>query len=195
MEGFWLVSHLAVWLLVLALAVVVVSLLRNVGVLAAVVKQLQSGVQDTLLLEAGMPAPELPLTTLAGQATELSLYKGAPKALLFVSPGCGPCHDMLQALERGEPALPELPSGTTAVLVSLGDATATQGLMAEVPFTAGPVLLVDPTALQARWGVRSTPTIVLLDAEGRYLRHQIGFTPLEPAQEAATAREKVPLQV
>jgi len=189
MEGIWLVSYVTLWLLLLALGLVVVSLLRNVGLLATAVKQLQTGAQDTLTLEAGALVPELPLTALAGQATSLAAQRGAPVVVMFVSPGCGPCHDLLLALHQWMPILPDLLPATQPVLVSLGDVTATQTLLEEVPFRVGPVLLADAAAVKERWGVRSTPTIVLLDAEGRYLRHQMGFS-APPASQAALERRQ-----
>jgi len=194
MEGIWLVSQLMLWTLVVVLAVVVVSLLRNVGLLATAVKQLQTGAQDTLTLEAGAPVSELPLTTLAGQATSLAAQRGAPAMLVFVSPDCGPCHDLLLALHQGTPVLPDLPPATQRVLMSLGDAAATQALLEEVPFRDGSVLLADSTAVKERWGIRATPTTVLLDAEGRYLRHKLGFSAPATGQASPERRRDAAVQ-
>ena len=194
MEGIWLVSYVALWLL-LALGVVVASLLRNLGLLATAVQQLKSGTQDTLLLEAGTLAPELPLTTLDGQPTTLAAQRGALAVLVFVSPGCGPCHDLLLARQHGAPLLADLPPATQPVLVSLGDSAATQSLLNDVPFADGITLLAEPTLARERWGVRSTPTTVLLDAEGRYLRHQLGFAPPADRHDTAEFSHNQPVQV
>lgn len=193
MEGVWLVSYIALWLLLLALGVLMVSLLRNVGLLATAVQQLQSGVEDTLTLQVGESVPELPLTTLSGQATSLAAQRGAPIVLVFVSPGCGPCHALLKALRRGYAAMPELPQATRQILVSLGDEAATRALLVDEPFHAGPVLLADPAVLEERWGLRATPTTILLDAKGQYLRHQIGSTPSRTGYKAPATHENTHL--
>jgi hypothetical protein len=194
MEGMWLVSYIALWMLLLALGVVVVSLLRNVGLLATTVQQIQTGVEDTLTLGVGAPVPELPLKTLSGQATSLAAHRGTPAVLVFVSPGCGPCHELLVARQHGAPLLTDLPPATQPILVSLGDGAATQSLLSEVPFADGVTLLADPTLVRERWGVHSTPTIVLLDTEGRYLRHQLGFNAPPVGQDALKRRQDIATQ-
>ncbi len=186
MEGLWLVAFVTVWLLVLMLGVLVLSLMRNVGVLATVVQQMRASGDEPLPFTIGELPPPLVAVGIDDTPTALDLAQGRPVGLIIVSPGCTPCHDLLQAMRYGSTIIPNTPPETAYVLLSLGDAIATQELLTVTSPVAPTVYRIDPHALHTQWGIRSTPTSILFDAAGRYLRHQVGFAP--PADAGASAR-------
>lgn len=148
MEGLWLVALVTVWLLVLMLGILVLSLMRNVGALATAVQQMRASGDEPLPFSRGEQPP--PLATIAndGTPTALDLATGRPVGLIVVSPGCTPCHDLLQAMQHGSTIIPDAPPETAYVVLSLGDASATQELLTATAFVAPAVYRVDPHALQ-----------------------------------------------
>ena len=94
------ISNVVLWLLVLALATLVLALARQVGVLHERIAP-----AGALMLNRGLtvgePAPVLEVADLEGQAHQL----GSPRAdgrstlLLFVSPSCPVCKTLLSAVK------------------------------------------------------------------------------------------------
>jgi hypothetical protein len=159
------------WVLFLLLGVVTLSLLRNMGTLAEAVQQLQQGGRDPIKLTAGEALPALALTRLDGTPASLDSYQGSTLTLHLISPGCGPCHELLQSLATVDA------DSSASLIVSMGSAEATQALLAEAGLRDAPVLLVASDTMFSQWGIRSTPTTVELDAAGHFVRHTVGFTP------------------
>lgn len=142
MKGYWLVSYLLLWALVLGLVGVVVALIRQIGVLH--LRLSPTGALDTgegpVL---GDPAPR-PLGVAAGREA----------LVMFGSETCALCRDLLPsaaALARSDPAL-------AVVVVS-----ASAGFAREVRPPA--VGLADVAALAA-YRVRGTPFAVYIDKQG-----------------------------
>lgn len=185
MEGLWIVALVTVWLLVLILGVLVLSLMRNVGVLATAVQQMRASSDDVLPFTIGESPPPLATVANNGVPMVLDLAQGRPVGLIIVSPGCTPCHDLLQAMHRGSMIIPDAPPETVYMVLSLGDAATTQELLTATSFVAPMVYRVEPHVLHTQWGIRSTPTSLLFDGDGRYLRHQVGFIPPANAVTAA----------
>ena len=102
--GVWVATYVLLWVTVVVLAVVVVALLRQVGVLHARLRPL--GVhQAGEGLDRGDVAPPLPAVSYAGQAVTL---------VAFTSPTCTICRTLVPALEAldrqyAEVRLVELP--------------------------------------------------------------------------------------
>jgi peroxiredoxin len=188
MTGMWLVAFIALWILFLLLAVVTLSLLRNVGTLADAIQQLQHGERDPIKLIVGEAVPELALTQPDGTPVRLTAYHGTPRTLYFISPGCGPCHELIRSLATTSA------DRSSAIIVSMGSSDETQALLTEVGVALLPVLFVASDTLLHQWGIRSTPTTVELDADGQFVRHTVGFTPVpteaaphtSPAEAVAT---------
>jgi peroxiredoxin len=171
MTGIWLVAFGTQWVLLVLLGVVIVSLLRNVGTLAEAVQQLQGGGRDPMKLTVGEAVPELALTRLDGTPVNLASYQGTSLTLHLISPGCGPCHELLHSLATTGA------DSSASLIVSVGSAEATQALLSETGLRDTPVLLAESAALLAQWGIGSTPTTVELDRAGHFVRHTVGFTP------------------
>ena len=97
MDGWWAASYVALWALVLVLVVVVVALARQIGTL-----HLRLGPRGALEMDDEGPAlgdapPPLEAIALDGSAVEVGGPRH-PQLLLFVSPGCMVCEQVLPAV-------------------------------------------------------------------------------------------------
>ncbi|HEX6533399.1 MAG TPA: MauE/DoxX family redox-associated membrane protein [Gemmatimonadaceae bacterium] len=108
----------------------------------------------------GEPAPPLVLPDLHGRMTDLAELRGAPAVVLFWSPSCGYCQQMLPELKSWERRRP--PRSPRVILVSSGTADANRAMGLDSPI----VLDADGSAMR-RFGADGTPMGVLVDADGR----------------------------
>lgn len=97
MSGWWLASYVVLWVLVVALALLTLALARQIGTL-----HLRLGPRGALELdEEGPPldeAPE-PVDTRDLDGRPLAIGgPGHPQLILFVSPGCPICREVLPSL-------------------------------------------------------------------------------------------------
>jgi peroxiredoxin len=107
----------------------------------------------------GEPAPALVLPDLAGRTFDLAAFREHTTLVLFWSPECGFCQQMLDDLKAWET---NPPSGAPQVLVvSRGtiEANQAQGLRS-------PVVLDEGFAVARAFGATGTPMAVLVDAHG-----------------------------
>jgi methylamine dehydrogenase accessory protein MauD len=96
MEGIWLVSYVVLWIFVVGLAVLVLLLYRQLGIMYLGTAE---GVSRDGLAK-GTRAPDFSLTDQYGHKQQLSSYKGRPVLLLFGSPHCSPCRMLLPQLHE-----------------------------------------------------------------------------------------------
>lgn len=94
MSGWWAASYAALWVLVVVLCVVVVALARQIGTL-----HLRLGPRGALELDDEGPAlgeapPPLDATDVEGRRVTIG-GPGRAQLVLFVSPGCKVCADVL----------------------------------------------------------------------------------------------------
>ncbi len=94
------ISNLVLWVLLVALAAVVVALVRQIGVLHERI----SPVGALMLkrgLKVGEPAPVLAVTDIAGRAVAIGGASASGKStlLVFVSPSCPICKALLPVLK------------------------------------------------------------------------------------------------
>ena len=98
MEGWWAASYLVLWLLVITLCVLVVALARQIGTL-----HLRLGPHGALEIDSeGPPLGESPPPLDAEDLDGRSVVVGGPgeaQLLLFVSPGCMVCEQVLPSVE------------------------------------------------------------------------------------------------
>ena len=97
MEGWWAASYVVLWLLVVALSVVVVALARQIGTL-----HLRLDPRGALEIDDEGPAlgeavPPLQTTDINGREVVVG-GPGKAQLLLFVSPGCRLCDQVLPSL-------------------------------------------------------------------------------------------------
>jgi len=100
MSGIWLVSYVALWVLLLLMALVLLGFVRQLGLM-----QLRLGPESEPLttregLEYGTPAPEFEVPNLLDGKGRISMrsLKGRPSILVFFSPACSACLDLAPKL-------------------------------------------------------------------------------------------------
>lgn len=156
-----LVSNAVLWIVVVALALVVLALARQVGVLHQ-----RLGPVGALALaggpETGEPAPRIDAESLDGTPIALGAPDpgGRSTLLVFLAPSCPVCRTLLPALrslDRGE-------HGLRVVLASDGERAEHEAFVREHGLTRLPYLLSEPLGLAYR--VPRLPWAALIDAAG-----------------------------
>ncbi len=178
MSGIWLVSHIALWVLFLVIAIVLVSILRNLGVLAEALQALQhSGGGASIKLQSGAGVPDLPLQTLQGATIRTSAFAGKATAFVIISPHCRPCHDLLRHVTASASAADPLDLGVQqTVIVSTGARDETQALLLQHGVGDDRIVMIDSDSRVAQeWGITATPTMVIVDRVGKLIRQSAGF--------------------
>lgn len=176
MTGLWLVSYIALWLLFLIVAVVLLSVLRNLGVIYEAMAALPTAAANQTKLASGELLPELTLETLDGKVTHLSAFRGKKTAFTVISPQCSPCQSLLQDIAISDAILDPLNSPVRRrVVISVGNAVDAARLTEQVRLPAALPILVDAgNSIRDKWGLISTPTTVVVDEQLRVVRHMFG---------------------
>ncbi|MFL5990399.1 MAG: MauE/DoxX family redox-associated membrane protein [Rubrobacteraceae bacterium] len=110
--------------------------------------------------EVGEPAPEISLQDLEGRDVSLEDFRGEEVLVLFCSPGCGFCQEMMPDIKQWEAAPPE---GAPRLLV-VSDETVEENKAIGL---SSPVVLDNTDAVWDAYDVSGTPSAVLVDADGR----------------------------
>ncbi len=105
----------------------------------------------------GEPAPPIRRPDLEGNIVDLAAFQGEPVLLLFWSPGCGYCQELLPYILAFEQATTRV----RMIVISGGSVSVNQ----ELGF-ASPVVLDDDHAIGQAFGVTGTPAAVLIGAKG-----------------------------
>ncbi len=108
-------------------------------------------------VERGDPAPVIRRPDLEGNIVDLAAFQGEPVLLLFWSPGCGYCQELLPHVLAFEQA-----TVRTRLIVISGGAI---GVNQELGFSS-PVVLDDDHAIGQAFGVTGTPAAVLIGSRG-----------------------------
>jgi methylamine dehydrogenase accessory protein MauD len=108
----------------------------------------------------GEPGPEIMLPDLEGKHVSLEDFRGEETLVLFCSPECGFCQEMMPDLKEWEAAPPE--SAPKLLVVSDGTVEDNEAMGLD-----SPVVLDDTYAVWDAFDVSGTPSAVLVDAEGR----------------------------
>lgn len=160
MNGPMLVSYIFLWLVTLCLAFCVVVLTQQLGVL-----HLRFGPRGALRQddgpEIGSAAPAFSGVDTNGSPCELATARVAT-TIVFVSPGCSTCVELLPALRTFAKSLPK---GHRVLVVSNGslDHQDQDQLYANLPSTI--TVLPSPVAFEV-YNIDSTPYAVYIDDEG-----------------------------
>jgi uncharacterized membrane protein YphA (DoxX/SURF4 family)/thiol-disulfide isomerase/thioredoxin len=135
----------------------------------------------TALFPPGLPlgaeAPPFTLEDTQGHAISLHalLEPGRPLALVFISPGCGPCEALLPDLARWQATLAER---LTIGLVSTGDVLDNYEAQ-RLGLTN--VFLQDGDEIMKAYRVESTPSAVMVSSDGRVASSvTLGGAAIEP---------------
>lgn len=156
------VSQVLLWLLVVALALVVLGLARQIGVLHERIAPLGALTTRTAV-GVGDQAPVFDLADLAGRKVHVGGRRAERRnqLLLFVSPTCPMCKKLLPVArsfaqsERG---------GLDVVLIGDGDRPSHEAMVAEHRLQDLPLILSPIVGITL--GIGKLPHAVLIDAEG-----------------------------
>ena len=188
MHGWWTASYVALWLVVAVLATVVVALARQVGTL-----HLRLGPRGALEIDTeGPPLGEAPEPMELADADGRPVAIGGPGAsqlVLFVSPDCPVCRDVLPSLGAAARAARLAP--IVVADVEPGDGHHVfDGVRLRAPVVPAPMAL-------ERYGVPGTPFAVVLDELGvvRAKGTVNNLEQLEGLVETAQRRVSEPLPV
>lgn len=156
-EGWWIASYVVLWVLVLVLASVVVALARQIGTL-----HLRLGPRGALEMDdEGPPLGEAPpsdeLVDTAGSSVRIG-GPGKPQFLLFVSPGCGVCEQVL-------PSVPVVAAAGHLQPYVLTDMDEDETRLAYAHKRVGAPVLSARFLVQ-RWDIPGTPYVIVLDEVG-----------------------------
>jgi methylamine dehydrogenase accessory protein MauD len=155
-----LVSNLVLWVAVVALALVVFALARQIGVLYERVSPMGALMMDTGP-KVGSNAPVFALTDLAGHAVNLGTPSPRATLVFFLSPTCPVCKKLLPVLRSS--ALAER-KWLSVVLASDGDGAEHRRFVERAGLAAFPYVLSQELGLA--YHVSKLPYGVLLDERG-----------------------------
>jgi hypothetical protein len=174
MTGIWLVSYVALWLFFLVVAIVLVSVMRNMGVVYEALKAVSPRVRPPASsLTPGQLLPEITVQSLDGDRKLLSdVVAGARYSIDVVSPSCQPCIRYLEQIDNDErPPDPLDPEVRLRAVISVGSREATHHLLRGVSVPGSVQILVDDDQqVGTRWGITTTPSTVIVDEERRVVR-------------------------
>lgn len=157
MDGWWAASYIVLWLLVISLAVVVVALARQIGTL-----HLRLGPRGALEMDDEGPAlgdkpGSFSLKAIDGRAVTVGGV-GEAQLLMFVSPGCMVCEQVLPSI----PVVARSGSLTPYVITDV-DTFETEKAFAPKRL---PAAIVSGPAVAETYSIPGTPYIVVLDDQG-----------------------------
>lgn len=163
MSGVWLASYIVLWFVVLLLAFLLAGALRQLGLM-----QLRLGDDPGALitdtgLERGTQAPDFAgLDSESGEVVALSELPAVPRMLVFASPGCLSCRELIPGLNEVRKTRGEF----DFLVVCRGDLESCQAFgrmnRLEAP------MVVDTTGqIEKDYLVSLTPFAYLIDHEGR----------------------------
>jgi methylamine dehydrogenase accessory protein MauD len=163
MSGVWLASYIVLWLLVLMLAFLLAGALRQLGLL-----QLRLGDDPGALitdtgLERGADAPDF--TALAadtGELVSLSDLPAVPRMLVFASPGCLSCRELIPGLNEVRKTRKDF----DFLVVCRGDLESCRGF-GRMNRLEAPMVVDTNGQIEKDYAVTLTPFAYLIDHEGK----------------------------
>jgi methylamine dehydrogenase accessory protein MauD len=163
MNSFLLIANLALWVVVLFFGFLLLGALRAVALLRWQVAQLEATTPSRVGrsgLRPGKKAPGFTLSSIAGGEAGLEQYAGRKLLLVFMQPGCGPCHGIVPALNRLHDA------GEVEVLVIHNGDKETVRKWVNQLRPHFPVAVQERFNLSKRYEVFATPFAFLIDERG-----------------------------
>jgi len=157
-----LISNVLLWLLVLGLALTVLALTRQIGLLHERISPV-GALSPQSRVKVGDPAPELALLDLDDRPLQIGGASSdeSRTLLFFLSPTCPVCETLLPTVERV--ARTEVPR-VRVILASDGAPEAHRAFIAEKRISHLPYILSAPLGMS--YGVAKLPYAVLIDEDG-----------------------------
>lgn len=174
----FIVSYIVLWVLWLIVTVILVSVLRNLGIVYRSLEALSPAANRApTALKAGDRLPDVTWRTLAGDPVTIGTLDSHRQAVALVSPSCEPClaylRDIAAATLDPDPLDRSVRLG---VVVSLGDDAETKQFLHKVGELPADVRVVVDSSreVSSRWGITATPTTIIIDDDLRVVRHIFG---------------------
>jgi peroxiredoxin len=121
------------------------------------------------------PAPAFMLTTLAGQTSGLSAYKGQVVMVNFWATWCGPCQQEMPLLDQMYKKYK--PAGFTLIGVNVDKETPPVKQLLERKPVSFPVLLDPANQVSKAYHVDEMPSSVIIDRKGQIRYIHRGYKP------------------
>jgi methylamine dehydrogenase accessory protein MauD len=163
MSGVWLASFIVLWVLVLLMAFLLAGALRQLGLL-----QLRLGDDPGALitdtgLERGAQAPDFTGPDAeSGELVSLSDLPAVPRLLVFASPGCLSCRELMPGLNE----VRKTRGDYDFLVVCRGDLESCQAF-ARMNRLEAPMVVDTTGQIEKDYLVTLTPFAYLVDHEGR----------------------------
>jgi methylamine dehydrogenase accessory protein MauD len=157
MDGWWAASYVVLWVLVVVLALVVVALARQIGTLHMRIGPHGALEIDTEGPPLGEPAESFEVEDISGEPVTVG-GPGRPQLLLFISPGCQLCAQVLPSVDAVASA-----GGMTPLVIADGDRHETLSSYSSRSWNAP---LVPATRVAESYEIPGTPYAVILDDLG-----------------------------
>jgi len=157
LEGWWAASYVVLWVLVVVLALVVVALARQIGTLHMRIGPHGALEIDTEGPPLGEPVEPFDVEDVEGSAVTVG-GPGSPQLLLFVSPGCQLCAQVLPSVDAVAAA-----GGLSPLVLTDGDREETLTSYSSRSWAAP---LVPATRVAENYSIPGTPYAVILDDLG-----------------------------
>lgn len=183
MTGLWLISYVVLWICLLIVAIILISALRNLGVVYSLLSSLpefastsanRSSPPKPSSLTVGDELPNARLVTASGESRTAYDFRGSKMAFALVSPSCGSCAIFLEHLPFDGPD-PLDESLRDFVVISLGSIEQTAQLQEKSrPSSTAGVLFDSDGEVEHKWGIAVTPGTVIVDEHMRVVRQVFG---------------------
>jgi methylamine dehydrogenase accessory protein MauD len=163
MSTFFLISSIALWLVVLFLGFLLLGALRALGILRWQLEQLQATTPSRMGrdgLRVGKKAPAFSLPSTNDKVIALADFAGRKVLLVFTQSGCSPCKAIVPELNR------LAQRGTHQLLVVNNAAPDKTRAWASEVGARFPVLAQENYAVSKRFQVFATPFAFLIDEKG-----------------------------
>jgi methylamine dehydrogenase accessory protein MauD len=163
MTPLWLISYVALWLMVLLLGFLLLGVLRALAQLRWRLEQVQATTPSRIGrggLKPGQRAPDFTLPSAAGDDVSLHDFAGRRVFLVFTQSGCKPCHRIIPELNKLQRT-----EQLQVLVVNNGELEATRQWAGEA--RAGfPVLAQQQFSVSRRYEMYATPFAFLIDEKG-----------------------------
>ena len=164
MSGVWLASYIVLWLVVFVLAFLLAGALRQLGLMQLRLGDDPGALITDIGLERGVQAPDfVAQDSETGEPVTLSELPPAPRLLVFASPGCLSCRELMPGLNE----VRKTRKGEFDFLVICrGDLESCRGF-GRMNRVEAPMVVDTNGQIEKDYLVSLTPFAYLLDHEGR----------------------------
>jgi len=176
LSGFWLVSYISLWILFIVVSIVLVSVLRNLGVIYQSLERSMHLEPAPTKLSSGQKLPDLILQGQSGEEVSLSSLNGREVAISIVGLRCSACTEFLRAIANGESVVDPLDDSLKErIIIGIGEVSEVRGLIRNTGLDDRfPILFDALGTVEKEWGITSIPTTVIVDKDWKVVRQLLG---------------------